>query len=156
MNRAADELVGWIERSSVALPLLDVSACEIVLRSAALDQSPLPLLLPAVDPDVGALGFEPVPSVVSVVVGRALALKPDVANEASTYAKFAYPMAASLVELHDYSWDMALDLSRACWKSLQKISPVAPADPSAELMDGPLAIEDIGEEAETPPLNAHE
>ena len=156
MNRAADELVGWIERSSVALPLLDVSACEIVLRSAALDQSPLPLLLPAVDPDVGALGFEPVPSVVSVVVGRALALKPDVANEASTYAKFAYPMAASLVELHDYSWDMALDLSRACWKSLQKMSPVAPADPSADLMDGPLAIEDIGEEAETPPLNAHE
>ena len=156
MNRAADELVGWIERSSVALPLLDVSACEIVLRSAALDQSPLPLPLPAVDPDVGALGFEPVPSIVSVVVGRALALKPDVANEASTYAKFAYPMAASLVELHDYSWDMALDLSRACWKSLQKMSPVAPADPSAELMDGPLAIEDIGEEAETPPLNAHE
>ena len=51
---------------------------------------------------------------------------------------------------------MALDLSRACWESLQKMSPIAPADPSAELMDGPLAIEDIGEEAETPPLNAHE
>ena len=147
--------MGWVERSSVALPLLFVSACESVLRSVALEQIPLPLLLPAVDPDVGALGFEPVPSVVSVVVGRALALKPDVANEASTYAKFAYPMAASLVELHDCSWDMALDLSRACWKSLQKMCPVAPADPSVELVDGPLAIEDIGEEAETPPLNAH-
>lgn len=65
---------------------------------------------------MGALGLEPEPSNLRVVLARhaARALPEAVSAE----AEFVYSLAADLVREHDQDWRVAIDTARKCWQRI--------------------------------------
>ncbi len=133
MRKAAAALSSWVQGREPPEAAYPLSRVRLALPSHA---APLPDLPRPPDAAGGALGLEPEPSNLRVVVARhaARALPGAVSAEAD----FVYSLAAELFREHDQGWRVAVDTARKCWQRIatselpQQFAEVAAADLEVE------------------------
>ena len=102
MDKAADELLSWINNSYTEQPALDVSYCKILTGMPS--RSIVSLATTEVAPaDETPVGLEPDMASVAIVP-RPKKRAPKSEFKASQKAEFVYPMAATLVSEHSIGW----------------------------------------------------
>lgn len=135
MHKAAVALTSWtLGREPPEEPFPLSRLCFAVSASRA----PLPDAHRVPDASSGALGLEPEPSALRVVIARHAARAPPEA--VSSEAQFVYSLAADLFREHGHGWRLAVDTARKCWQH------IAVTELPRQMFE-PAAI-DIVEEAE--------
>ena len=138
MGSASKALSEWVEGTFDPKPLLDVSACKLLLcaRPPAAPMPPLSVV-PQV-PQPGVMAFEPAPNDVHIAapVGRRNE------DDASPYAQAAFPLAADMVSTYGMGWPEALGMAKRCW---ERMAPSMGVNAPAVFAADPADEEDEGE-----------